>query len=189
MDCTESSIQLHSGVFFDPFNPDPSKITIEDMAASLSEIPRYMGHLNARWSIAHHSLLVACITPDPDKLASLLHDGPDMIMGDLGSPIKYHPTLAGYLQLELALKAIFAGVFHIPFPYPAATRRADLIATYAEAVELHHGVEEWTKKPADRDWFEIDFAQHMLREIIELPDIKTTFLNQFTVLTGGDVHA
>lgn len=186
---SRTAIQLRSGVFFDPFNIDPAMIKIEDVAHSLANIPRFGGHLGERWSVAHHSLLVMQLTPDPHKLCAELHDGPDMVVGDLPAPIKYHPMLDGFRTLELDLKRAFAAVFGIPFPYPECVRHFDLIARYAEAKTMHHGTEWWAEGPAPEDKDEIELACRLIPEILALPDIKRTFLTSYKVLTGVDVHA
>jgi hypothetical protein len=191
--CTNHSIQFFSGAFFDPFDPDPSLITIEDVAHSLAQIARYQGHLKRfaglTYTVAHHSLLVCHLTPDPHKLPSLGHDSPDSSLGDLGSPIKYHPRLSGFLELERELKGVYAKALGWPFPYPPETKRADTVALWAEARVLHHGTDRWTGGPSPEHEEEIQKACDLIPHILALPDVEKTFLNMYKVLTGGDVHA
>lgn len=88
----------------DLFYPHPSVITIGNVAASLSRIPRFVGHTQTNWSVASHSLFVSQIVQDlgGSKLAQmvgLLHDASEMFTGDIPSPLK--ETLLVMIDEEL----------------------------------------------------------------------------------------
>lgn len=85
----QDHIKTYTGVYFNPLDPNPEKIFIEDIAHALAHIPRYGGHLPQHYSVAQHSLYVARILPTPLKLAGLLHDATEGYLGgDVPSPIK-----------------------------------------------------------------------------------------------------
>jgi len=58
-DGTPTLLLYPSGIFFDPTNPDPAKIRVEDVAHGLAAIPRFGGHTAQPYSVAQHSVLVS----------------------------------------------------------------------------------------------------------------------------------
>jgi hypothetical protein len=70
---------------------DPAQIDAQDIAQGLSRINRFNGHLDFRWSVLEHSLLVAVIVEQIDpklRKAALLHDAAEAYCGDLVQPVK-----------------------------------------------------------------------------------------------------
>ena len=51
-----SWVQTRSGGFFDYDDMEKSKIDIEDISYSLSNICRFLGHTNRFYSVAEHSI-------------------------------------------------------------------------------------------------------------------------------------
>jgi uncharacterized protein len=85
-------IQTRSGVAFDLANPQPSMVSLHDVAFALSHTNRFSGHAGA-YSVAQHCLLVAAkvreATIDAElTLAALLHDAAEAYCGDVTSPVK-----------------------------------------------------------------------------------------------------
>jgi uncharacterized protein len=121
-------------------DPDPNEIIIEDMAHALSRISRWGGHTHPFWSVAAHSLLVSQLLPGPLKLAGLLHDGHEYILGDVPTPLKellreYGPIAAG---LDSAIEKKFNIFLHNP-----AIKIADTIALATERRDLRNNGEVW----------------------------------------------
>ncbi len=140
--------RMLSGRRLDLLNPSPLDIEIEDIAHGLARVARWNGQTKGAhaFSVAQHSLLVERIAshlePSLDRsarLAALLHDAPEYVIGDMISPFK---TALGvdYKDFEHTLLAAIHIRFGLPAKLPAAlTRRikaADKIAAYLEATQL-----------------------------------------------------
>ena len=86
-----------SGRRLDLLDPSPLDIEIEDIAHGLARVARWNGQTkgSSAFSVAQHSLLVerfvAELRPKAQKslrLAALLHDAAEYVIGDLISPFK-----------------------------------------------------------------------------------------------------
>lgn len=84
-----------SNELFDPFNPNPNLIRIDDIAHSLSLICRYNGHVPGHYSVGNHSINVANIVRRygiEDKRVlqmALLHDSEEAYLMDMPKPYKH----------------------------------------------------------------------------------------------------
>ncbi|MEZ5907604.1 MAG: HD family hydrolase [Hyphomicrobiaceae bacterium] len=140
--------RMLSGRRLDLLDPSPLDIEMEDIAHGLARVARWNGQTHGAhaFSVAQHCLLVeeivTALTPRCRRswrLAALLHDAPEYVIGDLISPFK---TAIGldYKAFELRLLA----AIHIRFGLPAnlgedaarAIKHADRIAAYYEATRL-----------------------------------------------------
>jgi 5'-deoxynucleotidase YfbR-like HD superfamily hydrolase len=140
--------RMLSGRRLDLLNPSPLDIEIEDIAQGLSRVARWNGQTAGDWAftVAQHSLVVDALAgqlkplwPAEWRLATLLHDGAEYVLGDLITPFKSQIGRA-YKDLEHRL----LGAIHLRFGLPAtlpdpvneAIKRADKIAAYFEATRL-----------------------------------------------------
>ena len=89
-----------SGRRLDLLDPSPLDIEIEDIAHGLARVARWNGQTHGKhaFSVAEHSILVEALVshfePEIDRkwrLASLLHDAPEYVIGDMISPFKVSP--------------------------------------------------------------------------------------------------
>lgn len=140
--------RMLSGRRLDLLDPSPLDIEIEDVAHGLSRVPRWNGQTHGDWafSVAQHSVLVERIvglaTPDTApkwRLAALLHDGPEYVIGDLISPFK--AVVGGdYKALERRILAAIHRRAGLPETLPQsveqAIKRADGAAAGFEATQL-----------------------------------------------------
>lgn len=140
--------RMLSGRRLDLLDPSPLDIEIEDIAHGLARVARWNGqtHGDHTFSVAEHSLLVEAAASDIDnalpqefKLAALLHDAPEYVIGDLISPFKAALSL-DYRDFEGRLLAAIHRRFGVPVDLPETVtkliKRADKIAAYYEATGL-----------------------------------------------------
>lgn len=140
--------RMLSGRRLDLLDPSPLDIEIDDIAHGLARVARWNGQTfgDNAFSVAQHSLLVeqiiGLLMPDIKpklRLATLLHDGPEYVIGDMISPFKR--VMGGdYSVIEDRLQM----AIHLRFQLPAALtksdkkliKRADMVAAYFEATHL-----------------------------------------------------
>src|SRR6476659_10096220 len=140
--------RMLSGRRLDLLNPSPLDIEIEDIAHGLARVARWNGQTTGdhAFSVAEHCLLVETIagtlSPDLDRcfrLAALIHDAPEYVIGDLISPFKAALAL-DYRAFEAKLLAAIHLRFGLPAELPDEVtkliKRADRIAAYYEATCL-----------------------------------------------------
>jgi 5'-deoxynucleotidase YfbR-like HD superfamily hydrolase len=137
-----------SGRRLDLLNPSPLDVELEDIAHGLARVARWNGQTAGPHilSVAQHSLFVEAIgdalepgLPNRSRLALLLHDAPEYVIGDMISPFKAAVGDAYKAVEERLLTAIHLR-FGLP-PQPPATlkrlvKRADRLAAYHEATRL-----------------------------------------------------
>ena len=100
-------IVTFTGVKFNPLEPEPEKIKIEDIAHPLTLACRANGHMTHFFSVAQHSINCAHEAKARGlsrklQLACLLHDASEAYIGDIVRPMKqYWPE---YLEIEAKLQ-------------------------------------------------------------------------------------
>ncbi len=140
--------RMLSGRRLDLLDPSPLDIEIEDIAHGLSRVARWNGQTGGEWafSVAEHSLLVERLVveasgaaPAKWRLAALLHDAPEYVIGDMISPFKA-VIGAEYKTFEARLQAAIHLRFGLPAVPPKRARdlvkRADRAAAFLEATHL-----------------------------------------------------
>jgi 5'-deoxynucleotidase YfbR-like HD superfamily hydrolase len=140
--------RMLSGRRLDLLDPSPDDIAIEDIAHGLARVARWNGQTVGAhaFSVAQHVLVVEDIAhalhpdwPKQWRLATLLHDAAEYVIGDLISPFK---TAIGldYKAFELRLMEAIYRRFGVASPLPddvaAAIKQADRIAAFFEATRL-----------------------------------------------------
>ena len=140
--------RMLSGRRLDLLDPSPLDVEIEDIAHGLSRVARWNGQTTGPhpFSVAQHCLVVediaARLRPGLEtrwRLAVLLHDAPEYVIGDMISPFK--AVIGGDYK---AVEARLMGAIHIRFGLPAAapaeiatlTKRADHVSAFLEATQL-----------------------------------------------------
>ncbi len=140
--------RMLSGRRLDLLDPTPVDIEIEDIAHGLAFVARWNGqtHGDYPYSVAEHSLLVEEIyarlnpsAPVKWRMAALLHDAPEYVIGDMISPVK-SAVGPGYGVLDDRLTAAIHLRFGLPAALPktvkAAIKRADRISAWLEATQI-----------------------------------------------------
>ena len=141
--------RMRSGRRLDLLDPSPLDIEIEDIAHGLARVARWNGQTGGAhiFSVAQHTLLVDAIlrhrmTNALDRrlrLAVLLHDAPEYVIGDMISPFK---AVIGdrYRTIEARLLAAIHIRFGLTPGRPPFVDRlikaADRAAAYLEATRL-----------------------------------------------------
>jgi 5'-deoxynucleotidase YfbR-like HD superfamily hydrolase len=140
--------RMLSGRRLDLLDPSPLDIEIEDIAHGLSFQARWNGqtHGDFPYSVAEHSILVEHIfhllypkATAKWRLAALLHDAPEYVIGDMISPVKA-AVGPGYKELDDRLMAAVHLRFGLPAVLPVdikkQIKRADRISAWFEAVQI-----------------------------------------------------
>ncbi|MCZ0961314.1 HD domain-containing protein [Paracoccus benzoatiresistens] len=140
--------RMLSGRRLDLLDPTPVDIEITDIAHGLAFVARWNGQTKGDWpySVAEHSLLVedilARLNPGIEtrwRLAALLHDAPEYVIGDMISPVK-SALGAEYSRMDERLTAAIHRRFGLPAALPAAIKAkikaADRISARLEAVQI-----------------------------------------------------
>ena len=140
--------RMLSGRRLDLLDPSPLDIEIEDIAHGLARVARWNGQTSSPhiFSVAQHSLLVETLAhtraPGLDRsrrLAVLLHDAPEYVIGDMISPFK---AVIGdaYKVIERRLLTAIHRRFGLPAKSPPDLEKliktADREAAFLEATRL-----------------------------------------------------
>ena len=172
--------RMLSGRRLDLLDPTPVDIEIEDIAHGLAFVARWNGqtHGDFAYSVAEHSLLVETLygrispnAPIKWRLAALLHDAPEYVIGDMISPVKA-AVGPGYGELDDRLMAAIHIRFGLPAVIPVAVKKqikkADRISAWMEAVQIAgFSQEEATKLFGKPDSDVIDGLSIVLRTPVE----------------------
>lgn len=140
--------RMLSGRRLDLLDPTPLDIEVEDIAHGLAFVARWNGQTRGdyAYSVAEHSLLVEEIfdrmnptAPVRWRLAALLHDAPEYVIGDMISPVKA-AVGPGYGTLDARLSAAvhlrFGLPAQLPVPVKKQIKKADKISAWLEAVQI-----------------------------------------------------
>ena len=140
--------RMLSGRKLDILSPSPLDIEIEDISLGLSRVTRWNGQTTGKhaYSVAQHSVIVEEVFnleyPNLNKrwkLAALLHDAPEYVIGDLITPFKYALNNSYRDVEDNLMKAI-----HIRFGLPAELpksielkiKRIDKAVAWYEAINI-----------------------------------------------------
>ena len=140
--------RMLSGRRLDLLDPSPMDIEIEDIAHGLARVARWNGQTLGEhaFSVAQHSVVVEeiCAHIDPTldpkwRLAALLHDASEYVIGDMISPFK---AALGYdyRLFEDRLESAIHIRFGLPARTPVAVKKlikvADRACAFFEATQL-----------------------------------------------------
>jgi 5'-deoxynucleotidase YfbR-like HD superfamily hydrolase len=140
--------RMLSGRRLDLLDPSPMDIEIEDIAHGLARVARWNGQTLGEhgFSVAQHSMVVeeimAHVQPDIAprwRLAGLLHDASEYVIGDMISPFKAALGV-DYRTFEDRLETAIHVRFGLPARTPAAVKtlikKADRACAFFEATQL-----------------------------------------------------
>ncbi len=140
--------RMLSGRRLDLLDPSPLDIEIEDIAHGLARVARWNGQTTGEhgFSVAQHSLVVEEIAAHVEpglaprwRLAALLHDAPEYVIGDMISPFKSALGL-NYMAFEERLETAVQLRFGLPARLPGRVKglikQADRASAFFEATQL-----------------------------------------------------
>ncbi len=173
--------RMLSGRRLDLLDPTPVDIEIEDIAHGLAFVARWNGqtHGDFAYSVAEHSLLVETIfgrvapkAPVKWRLAALLHDAPEYVIGDMISPVKA-AVGPGYGALDDRLEAAVHLRFGLPAKVPLNVKKqikkADKISAWMEATQIAG----FSEREADKFFGKPDQSLTQGLSIVLRPPVET----------------
>jgi hypothetical protein len=137
-----------SGRRLDLLDPSPLDVEVEDIAHGLARVARWNGQTTGdhAFTVAQHSVVVEEIAAHAMpgmaarwRLAALLHDAAEYVIGDMISPFKAALGIDYHLfetRLESAIHIRFGLPVKIPAPIKAAIKVADRACAFFEATQL-----------------------------------------------------
>jgi uncharacterized protein len=185
--------RMLSGRRLDLIDPSPLDVEISDIAHGLARVARWNGQTKGPeiFSVAQHSLLVEALFAARDvsssrgaRLAALLHDAPEYVIGDMISPFK--AAVGGdYKRVEARLQRAVLIRFGLTAELPDDLERrikiADRASAYIEATALAgFSVVEARKLFGEPDLPMQDFAGYL--EPARPADAEARFLARFAEL-------
>lgn len=189
-----------SGRRLDLLDPSPLDIEIEDIAHGLARVARWNGQTLGQhaFSVAQHSVVVeeiaAHIRPGLEprwRLAALLHDAAEYVIGDMISPFK---AALGYdyktfeARLERSIHIRFGLPPEIPEAIRILIKQADRACAFFEAVQLAG----FSTEEAMRVFGRPPAAYSLTIEPLAPGQAQGRYLQRFHTLseaTGGEPHA
>lgn len=168
-------IQTYSGRRFNPINPNPDAIVIQDIAHALSMQCRFSGHSKDFYSVAQHSVLVSYICDQQDALWGLLHDATEAYLVDVPRPLKRSGKLQGYIEIESVMQDAICRRFALPHKEPPSVKMADTLLLATEARDLMSPLHSTWQQSADPLPFKIEPWNHQ--------KAKNMFMKRFFELT------
>ena len=185
-----------SGRRLDIIDPSPLDVEIGDIAHGLARVARWNGQTKGPeiFSVAQHSLLVealvasvATVPAAKTRLAALLHDAPEYVIGDMISPFK--AAVGGdYQRIEARLMQAIHIRFGLPPRLPPDVvkrlKAADRASAYMEATALAgFAVPEARKLFGEPDLPVDRFAAYL--EPMRPGDVEARFLARFAELDAA----
>ena len=187
-----------SGRRLDLLDPSPLDVEIEDIAHGLARVARWNGQTLGEWpyTVAEHCLLVEEIVgrlkpraSRQERLAALLHDAPEYVIGDMISPFKAALGI-DYRAFEARLLAAVHIRFGLPpeppEPLERLVKRADRASAWLEATQLAGFSEaeaaKHFRRPRTEGVAEIRIAPRPTGEV------KAAYLARFEALWQGEAQ-
>lgn len=143
------SILTFTGRIVEPFKLSMSDIDMLDIAKSLSNQCRYLGHLSTFYSVAQHCSIGSMALKEKGygielQKGFLLHDASEAYLCDMPSPIKSHPAMREYMDYEKGLVSmIYERYGVVESRVDQIVGWMDLKMMYTEKRDLIHTQDVW----------------------------------------------
>ena len=176
-------ITTYTGIHFEPTNPKPECIRIEDIAHALPLICRGNGHVKSFWSVGQHCICCAREAaarglPHRIILACLLHDASECYMSDIPRPFKHE--LPEYQAREDALLDM---IYTKYLGSPLSCEEQRQLKEIDDAMlwyDLTHLLGEQPDGEPPEVYIDIDYT------VRPFPDVEKEYLALFHSLSGDD---
>lgn len=182
--------RMLSGRRLDLLDPSPLDIEIDDIARGLARVARWNGQTSGdhAFSVAEHSVIVEAIfsqlnpdASDLDRLACLLHDAAEYVIGDMISPFKNALGL-NYRAFETRIEE----AVHVRFGLPAQMKHSlkkkikacDIYCAWFEATQIAG----FTTQEADRFFITPPEGVHVTIAPKPVASAQRLFLEKFCQL-------
>jgi uncharacterized protein len=185
--------RMLSGRRLDLLDPSPLDVEIDDIAHGLARVARWNGQTKGEWaySVAQHSILVERLAvrfrPNLERewrLAALLHDAPEYVIGDLISPFKAAVGV-DYHNLEERLAIAVHLRFGLPAKLPRAIstliKKADRASAFLEARQLA----DFEEKESLRYFGHHKGIERIRLRALPPHEVQERFLERFKALYSG----
>jgi 5'-deoxynucleotidase YfbR-like HD superfamily hydrolase len=120
-------------------DPQPSTISIRDIAHSLANICRWNGHTLWFYSVADHRVHVSKLVEPELAMVGLLHDAAEAYLGDVVSPVKKMMADCDSMAFRHAEARLWKAIcrrFHVDALLLSSLKLADTIAAATEKRDL-----------------------------------------------------
>ncbi|MGA9763877.1 MAG: HD family hydrolase [Rhodomicrobium sp.] len=190
--------RMLSGRRLDLLDPSPLDVEIADIAHGLARLARWNGQTKGAhaFSVAQHCVLVeaiaAALKPDLSekyRLAALLHDAPEYVVGDLISPFKaamgvHYKSFEERIQRAIHIRFGLAPL--LPLNIAQLIKKADKIAAYFEATQLAGFSADDAKAFAgDPAALGVELPRALLQIVpLEPAAAQAAYLSRFAALEG-----
>jgi hypothetical protein len=172
-------IRLLSGALFDYNNPSASKVSIRDIAAALSKVCRFAGHIHQFYSVAQHALNTSRIVAAEHAFDALMHDTAEAFTNDLPTPLKFAVPI--FKELEVRIESAMAERFGFNYPLSDPVKLADLQMLRIEKVLLKRDFSAWSVL----EGVETAHVEHLVdMEPMTPPQAERAFLNRYNELAA-----
>lgn len=169
-------MQTHTGRIVDLSSFSEEDIDIADIAHALAHIVRFTGHANRPYTVAQHSMLVADLCPEGDRLWGLLHDASEAYLGDVSTPLK--TLLPEYREIEGRVQRMIAGRFGLPWPIPGSVKDADRDALMIEKTDLFDKCLPWPNEHPPK-------SNRHIKNVLNAESAKWLFVEMFRELSDA----
>jgi hypothetical protein len=174
-----NNITTYSKIDFNPLQPDKEKISIDDIAHSLSLMCRANGHIKEFFSVGQHSIYcceeaIARGYSNTVALACLLHDGSEAYMADITRPVK--KSLQKYLEIEEVLQT---AIYEKYIGRKLSSKEAELLSLVDDAMLYNEFVHYMNKELPTKDKVLVSSPEF---KFIEFSKVENRFKELFNEL-------
>lgn len=178
-------IRLLSGVLFDYNAPEKCAVEITDIAAALSKVCRFAGHIHQFYSVAQHAINTSRIVPEKYAFTALMHDTAEAFTNDLPTPLKFAVPI--FKELEEKIESAMAQRFGFQYPLPPAVKHADLQMLLIEKERLKRDHSHWAV--LDGIYLSCDLEAKVDLRPMTPKRAMQAFLDRFSELAPANSHA